>query len=142
MPRPRAVRTNVPSAATCCGLATTSARRTAAAHPLDMGSDRLNTVGDLGDQDNVGTPGNSRGERDVSGIAAHDLEDHDAVMAGRRRLQPVERLCCHHHRGAVADRALGGADIIVDCLRYSDEIDPTLLGETAQDGKAAVAADA
>ncbi len=63
-------------------------------------------------------------------------------MARRRRLQPVERLGCHHHRGAVADRALGGADIIVDRLRNSDEIDPALLGEMAQDGKAAVAADA
>ena len=81
-------------------------------------------------------------QRDMAGIAPHHLEDHDAVVACRGRLQPVERLGRDHHRGVVADRVLGRADVVVDRLGNADELDAALLRQPAQDGEAAIAADA
>src|SRR6185437_4642139 len=112
------------------------------AHLLDMRSDRLHGVGDFRDQDHVGAAGDPGGERDVPGIAAHHLEHHDAVMARGGRLQAVEGFGCNRDRGVKADRVLGRADIVVDRLGNADEVDAALLGEPAQDGEAAIAADA
>ena len=80
-------------------------------------------VGDLGDEDDVGAAGDAGGQRDMAGVAPHHLEDHDAVVARRGRLQPVERLGRDRDGGVVADRVLGRADIVVDGLGDADELD-------------------
>src|SRR3546814_5439198 len=79
---------------------------------------------------------------DVAGVAAHHLQHHDPRVAGRRRLELVERLGRHLHCRCVAERDLGMAKVVVDGLGDGDEVDAALLGQTAQDGLAAVAADA
>jgi len=72
---------------------------TRAAHRLDVAHHRRQPPGDLRDEDHVGTAGDARGDRDMTGVPAHDLQHHDAAMARRRGLQTVERLCGGLHRG-------------------------------------------
>ena len=101
---------------------------------------RLDTVGYFRDQHDVGAAGNAGGDRDMTGIAAHHFEHHDAIMARRRRLQAVERLGRDCNRGVVADRCLGVAHIIVDRFRNRDERQPALLREPAENHEAPVTA--
>jgi hypothetical protein len=54
----------------------------------------------------------------------------------------VQAVGRHLDRRGVADRDLGQADIVVDGLGDADQLDPALLGEAAQNGQRAVAADA
>ena len=49
-----------------------------------MRGDRLHGVGNLRDEDHVGATGDTGGQRDVPGVAAHHFEDHDAVVARRQ----------------------------------------------------------
>jgi len=51
--------------------------------------DRLPLEGDFRDQDDVRAAGESGGERDPAGVAAHDLDYHDAMMRGGRGMQAV-----------------------------------------------------
>ena len=109
---------------------------------LDLAADPVERVGDLRDQDHVGAAGDARRERDVAGIAAHDLEHHDPRVAGGGDVQPIDRLGRDLDRRAEADRTLGRADIVVDRLRDADQAPVALLRQPAQDREAAVAADA
>ena len=45
--------------------------------------------------------------RDPAGVAAHHLDDHDAVVRLRRRVQPVDRLRRDRDRGVEAERVVG-----------------------------------
>ena len=108
----------------------------------DMRGDGFKVVRDFRHKDHVGAAGDTGCEGDLAAVTPHHLEDHHPVVACRGGLQPVDRLGRHHDRCVVADRALGAADIVVDRLRDADKGDAPLLSETAEDGKAAVAADA
>ena len=63
----------------------------------------LDAIRNLGNQHDIGAAGDTSGDRDMAGIAAHYFEHHDAIVARRCRLQPVERLGCDRDRGVVAD---------------------------------------
>ena len=78
----------------------------------------------------------------MAGIPAHDLQHHDSGVAGRRRLQAVQRLGRDTHRGVEPDRSFGQAKIVVDRLGHAHQIDAALLSQLAEDREAAVAADA
>jgi len=54
----------------------------------------------------------------------------------------IRRLGRDRNGGVEADRGLGHADVIVDRLRHADQRDAALLRQAAEDGQAAVAADA
>ncbi len=41
--------------------------------PVDMRCHDLHSIGNLGDQHDIGTPGDTSGDRDMAGIAAHHL---------------------------------------------------------------------
>ncbi len=109
---------------------------------FDLCLDRVEAVADLRNQDHVGAAGDPGGERDMAGIAAHHLEHHDAAVAGRGRLQPIERLGRDRDRGVEADRHLGQAEIVVDRLGNADQREIALAREPVEDPEAAVAADA
>ena len=71
------------------------------------------------DQDHVGAARDASRQRDVPGIPAHDFQHHDTGVAGRRRLQPVQRLGGDTHGGVVPDGGLCQAQIVVDRLGHA-----------------------
>ena len=46
----------------------------------DEVGDGLNVVGDFGQEDDVGTGGDAGVQGDPTGVAAHDLDDHGAMV--------------------------------------------------------------
>ena len=60
-----------------------------------MRGDFLNVVRYFRQQNNIGAAGNPGGQGDMSRIAAHHFQHHDAVMAGCRRLESVKSLGRH-----------------------------------------------
>ena len=107
----------------------------------DEVGDLLDVVENLGDQDDVGAAGDPGVERDMAGVATHHLQHHHPVVAGGGRLQTVERIDCRGDGRVEADGPFGEGDVVVDGLRNADELDTALLGQTAEDTHAAVAAD-
>ena len=81
----------------------------------------LGVVLDLRDQHDVGAAGESRGQRDPAGVASHDLDDHDALVALRGRVEPLERLDDDLDRGLEADRVVGRLEVVVDGLGHADD---------------------
>ncbi len=69
-------------------------RRVAAdrAQRRDLARHLIEAIRDFRQQNDVGAAGNAGMERDVAGVAAHDLQHHDPGVACGRRLQPIERL--------------------------------------------------
>jgi len=72
-------------------------------------------------------------ERDPAGVTAHHLDDEDAVMALRGRVQTVDRLGGDVHGGIEAERDVGGTEIVVDRLRHADDRQ-LVLGVQARGG--------
>jgi hypothetical protein len=63
-----------------------------------------------------------RTSRDVAGVAAHDLDHHHPVVGLGRRVQPVDGVHAHLHRGVEAERELGGRQVVVDGLGHADHV--------------------
>ena len=118
-------------------------RKVAAALPdvEDLLGDLVDAVRDLRDQDHVGAAGDTRRQGNMAGVAAHDLQHHNAMVARGGRLQAVQRLGRHRACGVEADGQLGKADIVVDRLGHADDLQFAQLGQLAQNAEAAVAAD-
>ena len=105
-----------------------------------MLDDAVDVVGDLGDQDDVRVAGDAGVHRDPAGVAAHHLDDHDALVRLRGGVQAIDRLGRDGDRGVEAECRLGAAEIVVDRLRHADDRHP-LLEEARGDPERAVAAD-
>jgi hypothetical protein len=86
-------------------------------------------------------PASAEVRRDPSGVAAHDLDDHDALVALGGGVQPLERLGHHLDRGGEADRHLGGLEVVVDRLGHADDLGRAALDELLAERHRAVAAD-
>jgi DNA-binding response OmpR family regulator len=104
-------------------------RHAAAVALVEVLDDPLDVVLDLGDQADVGAAGQRRGQADPSGVAAHDLDDHDALVALGGGVQPLERLGHHLDRGGEPDRHLGGLEVVVDRLGHADDLGRAALDE-------------
>src|ERR1051326_5254883 len=63
-------------------------------------------------------------------------------MARGGRLQTVERLGRHAHRGVITDCTLGGPDIVINGLGDTYQLDASLMRQATQDRKTAIAAHA
>lgn len=98
-------------------------------------------VGDLRQEDDVGAAGDARVQRDVAGVAAHHLENHDAMVAGRRGLKAVEGVDRDVDGGGKADGGVGSGDVVVDGLGDADHGNAALPAQPVHDAHAAVAAD-
>src|SRR5512138_2316722 len=59
---------------------------------------------DFRDENDVRAAGDARVERNPTGITAHDLQDHHAIVALGRGVQPVERVGRTGHGGIEAER--------------------------------------
>ena len=106
----------------------------------DLGGDRLDGEGDLGEQDDVGPAAKAGVERDPAGVAAHHLQHHHPVVAGRGGVEPVEGLGGHGQGGVEAEGAVTAPQVVVDRLGHPDRPD-AVAGQLAGDPLAALAAD-
>jgi hypothetical protein len=106
----------------------------------DLAADAVVAEGDLRDEDDAGAAGDAGVRGDPAGVAAHHLDDHDAVVARRGRPEAVERVGGEGHRGVEAEGDDGAAEVVVDGLGHADDGDagPEAL---EGDGEGAVAAD-
>ena len=75
----------------------------AASQPL---RDVLDRERNLGQQNHVGAAGDARVQRQMAGVAAHDLDHHDAVVARGREAQLHQRLGHRVDRRIEAHRPL------------------------------------
>ena len=78
--------------------------------------------------------------RDPAGVAAHDLDDHDALVRLGRAVQAVDGLGGDRHGRVEAERRLRVRQIVVDRLGHADD-GHALREEAARDAERAVAAD-
>ena len=76
----------------------------------------------FGDEDDVGAAGNAGFEGDPTGVAAHDLDDHDAVMGFGSGVNFVDRVGGGVERGVKSEGDLGGGEIVVDGFRNADDL--------------------
>ena len=60
-------------------------------------------------------------------MASHDFDNHDALVAGRGRVQSIERVHHHRDRGIETEGHGGGFQIVVDRFGNADAIDPRFL---------------
>ena len=95
---------------------------------------------DLGDEDEVRAAGETAERRDPAGVAAHGLDDDDAVVRARGRAQAIERVGDDRDRGIEADAEVRLREVVVHGLRHADDRD-ALLVEPLRHAQRVVAAD-
>jgi len=96
--------------------------------------------GDLRKQDHVAPAGNARVERDPAGVPAHHLQHHHSLVAGRRRVEPVERVGRRGHGRIEAEGEGRAAEIVVDRLGHAHHGNAMLV-ELLRDAQRSVAPD-
>ena len=112
----------VPSAGTAPSATTTIENEPAGGvTPLQMRRDAVDVERLLGDEDRVGAAGDAGVRGDPAGVAAHDLQQHDSVVALGGAVQPVNGLGRDLQGGREPDRELGAAQVVVDRLRDTDD---------------------
>ena len=99
----------------------------------------LVTEWNLRDQDDIASAGNSRFQGDPAGIAAHELENHDPVVRGSGRMQPVYGLGRDGEGRIEAQAEVRARHVVVDGLRDAGHAN-SLLSEPLCDRQAAVTA--
>ncbi len=80
-------------------------------------------------------------EGDPAGVAAHHLDDQDAVVTVGRRVQAIDRLHRDVDRGVEAEGVVGGAEVVVDRLRHADDRHAVLAVEARGGSERVLAAD-
>src|SRR5690606_6665484 len=95
----------------------------------------------LGGEDDLRSPGDPGLDGDPPGLPAHELDDHDPVVALRSGVDPVDRLGGDVHGRVEADGAVGAGDVVVDRLGDGDDRQ-TGLRALARRVEGAVTADA
>ena len=95
-------------------------RRPARVAALDALADLVDVERALGDEDDVGAAGDAAVGRDPARVAAHDLDDDDAVVRLRGRVQAVDRVGGDLHRGVEAEGDVGAGEVVVDRLGDAD----------------------
>ena len=108
---------------------------------FNVGGEAFVGKGHLGDEDDIRAAGEAAVERNPAGVAAHDLEHHDALVAGGGGVEAVERVGDALHGGVEAERGGRGGKIIVDGLRHADDGD-AVVEKLVGCGERTVAADA
>jgi hypothetical protein len=94
----------------------------------------------LGNQDDVGAPGDAAVKGDPSRIAAHHFHHHHAVMSFCGGVDAIERLAHDITCGVESKSVIGAAEVVVDRLRNSHHVGATLV-EFLRDRESVVAAD-
>jgi len=94
---------------------------------------------EFGNHDHVRTAGESAHRGDPAGQASHRLDDHDAVMRRRRRVEPVDRFTHDADRGVKADAVVGAEQVVVEGLGHADDGRP-VIGQPRRNSVRTVAA--
>src|SRR5439155_8105059 len=95
----------------------------------------------LGDENHVGAAGDAAHHRDPAGVTTHHLDDHDAVVRLRGRVQSVDRLGRDEHCGVEAERVVRRGEVVVDRLRDADDAEVVLLVQPRSDAERVLTAD-
>ena len=74
---------------------------------------------DLRNQDDVRASGKSCMQRNPAGVAAHHLDQHDALVRFRGAVQLVDGVRCSMYSRVKAKRTVGGHQVVVDGLGNS-----------------------
>ena len=85
-------------------------------------------------------PGEPGVQRDPARVAAHHLDHEHPVVRLGGGVQPVDRLGGDVDRGVEAEREVGAAEVVVDGLRYADDVDAQ-VGQLGGDAEGVLAAD-
>ena len=97
--------------------------------------------GDFGNEDGIGTSGQTSVKGDPTGVTAHGFYHHDPLVGTGGGVEPVEAVD-HAGDGRVkTEGGGGGEDVVVDRLGNSHDIDACFL-ELKRSGERTVAADA
>jgi hypothetical protein len=92
-----------------------------------QGTDLVDVERALGDEDHVGPARESRVEGDPARVAAHHLDDQDAVVALGGGVEPVYGVRRDLHGGVEAEGHVRAAQVVVDRLGDADEGKPRLV---------------
>src|SRR5438874_5119837 len=94
---------------------------------IDHARDPVVIERDFGNQNDIGATGNTALQCDPSCVPSHHFDDNDPPMAGRRSMQPVQRVHYYVNGRIETERGCRRFKIIVDRLRYADAVDAGLL---------------
>jgi hypothetical protein len=108
--------------------------------PAQAVADLVHVERALGHEDHVSAAGEAAVRRDPARMAAHHLDDDDAVVRLRRGVEPVDRVGRDLHGGLEAEREVGAGEVVVDRLGDADDGDARLR-ELAGDAERVLAAD-
>ena len=81
----------------------------------------------LRDQNRIRAAGDSAMQGDPPGVPPHHFQNHDALVAGRSGVQAIERVGDCGDSRVEAECHGGSFEIVVDCLRDTDAINPGLF---------------
>ena len=98
-------------------------------------------IRDFRQEDDVCAAGNAGIERQPAGLVAHDLDDHDAAVAGGGSVHAVDDVGGDIHGGVEAEGDVCAPDVVIDRLGQADDIQ-ALFGEEVCGLVGAVAAQA
>src|SRR5215472_10768135 len=107
---------------------------------IDHARDFLVIERDFGNQNDVSATGDTALQRYPPSVPSHHFDDNDPPMAGRRSVQPVQRVHYHIHGRIETERGCCRFKIVVDRLGYADAVDTRLL-QLLRSHQRAVAAD-
>jgi hypothetical protein len=106
----------------------------------DQVADLLDVERHLGDQDDVRAAGHPGVQRDPARVPPHHLDDQRAVVRLGGGVQAVDRLAGDVDRGVEAEGEVGAGQVVVDRLRYADDIDAE-VGQPGRHAERVLAAD-
>jgi hypothetical protein len=90
----------------------------------------LKFKGDFGDEDDVSTASNPGMERDPTGVAAHELNEHDAMMAFGGGVEAIDGFGGDDESGVKTESDFSGVEIVVNRFGDADDVDAA-AGEIA-----------
>ena len=110
-------------------------------HLLDLLAHRVDVELDLRDEDELSAACDAGHHGQPAGVAAHDLNEHDAAMCRSRIAQLVDGIDDRVGRRVAANRVVHAPDIVVDRARQADDWQARLLREQRAACQTAIAAD-
>ncbi len=88
----------------------------------------------------MGAAGDTGGVGDPAGIAAHDLNDDDAVVRVGGGVNAINGFGGDHDGGVEAEGLVGAVDVVIDGLGNADGVD-AVVGKIESDGLRVVSAE-
>ena len=110
-------------------------------HCLDLFAHRVDVELDLRYEDELSAARDAGHHGQPAGVAAHDLDEHDAAMCRSRVTQLVDCIDNRVRSRIAADRVVHAPDVVVDRARQADNRQARLFREQRAARQAAVTAD-